>query len=173
MAARNIGAAEGERRRRQHGESPDVAPEQARERLPDGRRDAARVELPELELLVVAAHLRPRSDCEAESLDEARGEIVELQLPGLTRAQERRLVERAHEGERLVSGLSTRCALQEGVDQIGELVGSWARLDEQVVDLEWRTSRPAIDQLVEQLLGRRSHASSHSLRRGTMRWRAW
>ena len=45
---------------------------------------------------------------------------------------------------------------------------------EELLDLERLAARPAADELVEELLGRRRpHASSHSRRRGRMRNRAW
>ena len=90
-----------------------VAAEEPAQRIPHARRHPTRVELPELELLVVAAHLRARLLTEAELLDERRSEIVQLQPERLPRAQERRIVEGADVGERIGRRLSSRCSLEE------------------------------------------------------------
>ena len=154
-------------------EAPRVAAKQPAQRIPHLRRNTTRLELPELELLVVAAHLLARLLPQAERLDKSGSKVVELQPARLPGAQQRRVVERADERERIGRGLATWCSFEEPVDQDGELVGLRAGTDEELVDRKRLVAGPATHELVEQLFQLTGHDSSHSLRRALIRERAW
>ena len=138
--------------RRHCRERSRVTPEDLGQGNPHARGHSRRVELAELEPLVVAAHLHGRLPRQAELGQEPGHELVELQPALLASPEERWFVERAHERQRTGGGLASRCPLQEGVDQVGQLVRPRPCPDEELLDLERLASRPAGDELVEQVL---------------------
>ena len=64
------------------------------------------------------------------------------------------------------------CTLEEGVDQVGELVCLWAGAGEELVDRERLALRPAIDEIAERL-GKLPNALYQARSRINARLREW